>query len=420
MQSLIAILFSILSTIAAPAEAEHHHHTHRRLPSIPDSSGSLPPFPFVFGLHKSLFPSSSGTPQIAQNSPSVTASYPIVHNRTTEFGTGIGRSASIGTTTLYSTRVITVEDTSLSLALGNRPSIQKYPIHTETAEKSDDIGSTSQSNSTSTFAPFKAISTPFGDPASLSQALSGFAGSNCPVPTTVTVTQDTTVTITSMGSDSAPTGSDAPDKSQQSLSDTADINMATDSPSGTQFLGKLSFNQGPVVTSLISVQQLSDDRAENPTSSIVPFGIEATAANYFSTPASSVAAHAYQTPLPTQAPSPNTDSSLVISAEGRTTAIFPLVSIASHTMTVAASATVSVTQVPPISSTSRSSSSLSPNGIKAGVAGYRSITGMADWDKITPYIGWYSDYFPDTPDSGKVAGIPMVSAVAYMFHVTLI
>lgn len=52
---------------------------------------------------------------------------------------------------------------------------------------------------------------------------------------------------------------------------------------------------------------------------------------------------------------------------------------------------------------------LTANGIKAGVAGYRSITEKAAWSQLESHIGWYSDYWPDTPDSGSVTGIGMVS-----------
>lgn len=52
---------------------------------------------------------------------------------------------------------------------------------------------------------------------------------------------------------------------------------------------------------------------------------------------------------------------------------------------------------------------LIPNGVKAGVAGYRSITDKSSWSQFTPHIGWYSDYWPDTPDSVTVTGVRMVS-----------
>ena len=62
-----------------------------------------------------------------------------------------------------------------------------------------------------------------------------------------------------------------------------------------------------------------------------------------------------------------------------------------------------------LASTASSPNTLTPNGIKAGVAGYRSITEKSSWSQFTSQIGWYSDYWPDTPDSGTVSGIGMVS-----------
>ena len=61
------------------------------------------------------------------------------------------------------------------------------------------------------------------------------------------------------------------------------------------------------------------------------------------------------------------------------------------------------------SSISTNSNTLTPNGKKAGVAGYQSITEKASWSQFTSHIGWYSDYWPNTPDSGSVTGIGMVS-----------
>lgn len=62
-----------------------------------------------------------------------------------------------------------------------------------------------------------------------------------------------------------------------------------------------------------------------------------------------------------------------------------------------------------------SSSNITPNGIKAGVAGFPGIqiTNKAALGQYAPYISWYSDYWPNTTDftsGGKtVKGIGMVS-----------
>ncbi|KAI7305488.1 hypothetical protein KC315_g14650, partial [Hortaea werneckii] len=58
------------------------------------------------------------------------------------------------------------------------------------------------------------------------------------------------------------------------------------------------------------------------------------------------------------------------------------------------------------STTSSSSSSgtgitannLTPNGKKAGLSGYVGIQEMQAFSELAPYISWYSDYAPDTPD----------------------
>lgn len=69
-----------------------------------------------------------------------------------------------------------------------------------------------------------------------------------------------------------------------------------------------------------------------------------------------------------------------------------------------------------ISSADTSSSSITPNNKKAGVAGFKDIqiTNKAALAQYAPYISWYSDYWPNTPDfpSGTVTvkGIGMVSS----------
>jgi hypothetical protein len=45
---------------------------------------------------------------------------------------------------------------------------------------------------------------------------------------------------------------------------------------------------------------------------------------------------------------------------------------------------------------------------KAGLSGYPSIQNTKAFQSLAPYIGWYSDYNPDTPDSGSVQGVPML------------
>ena len=66
------------------------------------------------------------------------------------------------------------------------------------------------------------------------------------------------------------------------------------------------------------------------------------------------------------------------------------------------------------SSGASSSSGITPNGIKAGLAGFPKIqtTNKAALDQFAPHISWYSDYWPNTTDfqSGvnNLKGIGMV------------
>lgn len=45
---------------------------------------------------------------------------------------------------------------------------------------------------------------------------------------------------------------------------------------------------------------------------------------------------------------------------------------------------------------------------KAGLSGYVGIQNIQAFRDLSPYIGWYSDYNPDTPTVGNVQGIPML------------
>ncbi|KAJ6193598.1 glycosyl hydrolase catalytic core-domain-containing protein [Bipolaris maydis] len=45
---------------------------------------------------------------------------------------------------------------------------------------------------------------------------------------------------------------------------------------------------------------------------------------------------------------------------------------------------------------------------KAGLSGYPGIQTEAGFASLAPYIGWYSDYNPDTPDYTGVQGVPML------------
>jgi len=70
----------------------------------------------------------------------------------------------------------------------------------------------------------------------------------------------------------------------------------------------------------------------------------------------------------------------------------------------------------PVAAASGTTASLSPGGKKAGISGFKNIADQADWSKFTPHISWYSDYWPNTPDSGSVKGIGMVSPEILALH----
>lgn len=83
---------------------------------------------------------------------------------------------------------------------------------------------------------------------------------------------------------------------------------------------------------------------------------------------------------------------------------------------IAGSAPSSAVSSTDSSSDSTSSSSITPGTKKAGVAGFKNIqiNNKAALTQYAPYISWYSDYWPNTPDfpSGAVTvkGIGMVSS----------
>lgn len=45
---------------------------------------------------------------------------------------------------------------------------------------------------------------------------------------------------------------------------------------------------------------------------------------------------------------------------------------------------------------------------KAGLSGYPGIQNIQAFKDLSPYIGWYSDYNPNTPNAGSVQGVPML------------
>ncbi|KAI7459828.1 hypothetical protein KC351_g17531 [Hortaea werneckii] len=68
----------------------------------------------------------------------------------------------------------------------------------------------------------------------------------------------------------------------------------------------------------------------------------------------------------------------------------------------------STTSSSPSSGTGITTNNLTPNGKKAGLSGYIGIQEMQAFSELAPYISWYSDYAPDTPDAQGVKGIGML------------
>jgi len=55
-----------------------------------------------------------------------------------------------------------------------------------------------------------------------------------------------------------------------------------------------------------------------------------------------------------------------------------------------------------------SKKNLTPNGRKAGLSGFVNIHYYPAFDQLAPYISWYSDYYPNTPDWSGVKGVGML------------
>ncbi|CAF9942971.1 MAG: hypothetical protein ALECFALPRED_010343 [Alectoria fallacina] len=120
-------------------------------------------------------------------------------------------------------------------------------------------------------------------------------------------------------------------------------------------------------------------------------------------------------------PSPTASSSSTASIAPTSipsVAVAALVSSPDPSPVVAGNASSNASSTAATSSTSDSgaisSSSITPNGNKAGVAGFPGIqiTNKAALDRYAPFISWYSDYWPNTTDfnsAGKtVKGIGML------------
>lgn len=427
MQSFSTSLFLVLCTITSLTDAQHYHHGHGRPSGWPTgTSGALGrhhphKFPFAPGSSGSPFASASGAyPNPPSPSPA-TAPYPI-GNGTTAAGTGTGTGGPTGTITRSITQYITIDESPLSTALASVPIGGESPVSTGAVEAPGSTAPASPEESAPRSVSSSLIVSPSG-------ILGGAGESTCPVPITVTVTQDTTVTVTEPASPSltsiesvAPVESQpsepsaaasssaalAPVESQSPLpSAAASTNAALAATTDTLDLTSATISSNVPVqaaTTQASVQEMSDGQVVDPASTNAPVEVELDAVPATSSPTSSIT---YSSVPFVAYGADNVSGSQ--SEEATSTAQTSSSTLPAVDTYIAATSTVASVLSPASSgSTSTSSSSLTPNNIKAGISGYRSITEVADWDLFTPYIGWYSDYFPDTPASGQVAGIPML------------
>lgn len=122
-----------------------------------------------------------------------------------------------------------------------------------------------------------------------------------------------------------------------------------------------------------------------------------------STPASSSASSSADVSPIAYSSSTAAESTLATSSSAYSSAAVytsstPLVSSSSAPSTSSAAA----------SSTGITVGNLTPNGKKAGLSGYIGIGDISAFSDLAPYISWYSDYTPNTPDEQGVMGIGML------------
>ena len=307
MLSLPIPMSLMLCALAPSVTAAYHHHSHYKpseyQSSLPFSSGS----PFASGSNSPPIPSGAAS----------RAPYPAGN------GTIYGLTAT-GTGTISTTFTTTIKSTIYMTAPGEG----------ESPASTGDVG----------------ILGPDSGP------------SSCLAPTTVTVSQISTITVTA--------------SSSQSL-------VETPVPLESQLPGQASISTPGASVVPVSSSVDAEDQAPSGTSTVEQVD-------------KLVRSHA------------STQSAIldtISSKSASTSATSTKVNIPSSSSTVSNANSASS------SSTAQSSTSLTPNGIKAGVAGYQSITDKSAWSQFTPHIGWYSDYWPNTPDSGSVSGIGMVRSI---------
>lgn len=338
MQILSAPVYMVLCAMASIAEAVHYHHSHR-----PSGYGS--------GIN------SGGTAPFPSGAPS-NAPFPA--------GNGtVGGLAGTRTRSIRTTITTIIQSTSYVTA----------PEGGDSQMSAGGAGASGGAAPPASGAPVSALSGIPGKPSE--------RASSCASPETVTITKDTTVTVTQVSGPSEPQASvESPSAktSQAPIQSLASVkSLAPVVPQSSASIAAAGSSVGDGLSSVATVTY-------QPPSSTSKMVVEQTDGQV-----------GYTAPSEVGSTIPASSTATSVSRASGTSAAPTPFSVAAGTASSSPSAA-------PVSS-----KSLTPNGIKAGVAGYRSITGKSSWSKFSPHIGWYSDYWPNTPDSGSVTGVPMVS-----------
>lgn len=351
MQSFSKFFGILLLAVTPFAEATHYRHSHRSPSGLPSGYSYPTGAPFASG----------------PNAP-----YPA--------GNGTGKEANgIGTAgTVSNTHYQTIQSTIYIASQGSEGT-SPAPTGAAGGYAAEPGGA----------APSEAGG--LGLELHASTGALGEAGSSCAAPATVTVTSDITVTVTG-----TPSASEA----------SVQVPILVESQFGATNLGSVE-PEGASITPMSSQTGSVTPLASAP---IIP-GLSSAAAAIgplssndgvpYSAPISSSALPEVGEDLPGFIP-----PTLSASSAPNPTITAKQLNDVPATPSASVAASTSSADSP---SSSLNGNSLTPNGIKAGVAGYRSITEKSSWNKFAPHIGWYSDYWPDTPDSGSVTGIGMVS-----------
>ncbi|KAK5111708.1 hypothetical protein LTR85_011753 [Meristemomyces frigidus] len=120
------------------------------------------------------------------------------------------------------------------------------------------------------------------------------------------------------------------------------------------------------------------------------------------TPTSSSTSSVYVSPVA------YSSSSSAATTLATSTSVYSSTSAYTSSASVASFSSAASTSSAAASSTGITVSNLTPNGKKAGLSGYIGIGDIAAFSDLAPYISWYSDYTPNTPDEQGVMGIGML------------